>query len=57
LRALRIAAPVQLGLDLSDVPPSPQERWPALPEKRRAEVLALLARLIARGIVKEAAGD
>jgi len=53
LRALRIAAPIQLGLDLSDAPTSPSERWSALPEQRRAEVLVLLARLIARGVVIE----
>jgi hypothetical protein len=29
----------------------PADRWNALPEDRRAEVLALLARLIARGVI------
>jgi hypothetical protein len=30
---------------------APADRWNALPEERRAEVLALLARLIARGVI------
>jgi hypothetical protein len=30
------------------------DRWSALPERTRAEVLALLARLIARGILVDA---
>jgi hypothetical protein len=29
----------------------PADRWDALPEARRAEVLALLGRLIARGVL------
>ncbi len=53
MRALRIAAPVQLELDLLDMPTAPCERWSALPEQRRAEVLVLLARLIARGVLIE----
>lgn len=54
MRALRIAAPVQLGLDLPGAALSlPGERWLALPEGRRGEVLVLLARLIARGVVIE----
>lgn len=51
MRALRIdAAPVQLALpdpDLDD----PLERWWELPEATRVAVLALLARLIARGVL------
>jgi hypothetical protein len=53
LRALRVAAePVQLVLpdpDLSD----PAERWWDLPEVTRAQVLSLLAALIARGVLVE----
>jgi hypothetical protein len=30
---------------------APADRWNALPEDKRAEVLALLARLIARGVI------
>lgn len=58
MRALRIAAPVQLGLELSQAAPTPPwDRWSALPECRRAEVLVLLARLIARGVVIEEGED
>jgi hypothetical protein len=31
----------------------PADRWDALPEARRAEVLALLGRLIARGVLAD----
>ena len=31
----------------------PADRWNTLPEARRAEVLALLGRLIARGVLAE----
>jgi len=50
LRRLRIAPPVQLRL----VPPAVPERrevWAGLPEATQSQVLALLARLIARGVV------
>jgi hypothetical protein len=51
LRALRVAADtVQLALpDLA--PARPAERWWSLPESTRSEVLTLLARLIARGVL------
>jgi hypothetical protein len=51
LRALRVAAEtVQLALpDLG--PARPVERWWSLPESTRSEVLTLLARLIARGVL------
>jgi hypothetical protein len=40
-------------------PAHPAERWWSLPESSRSEVLTLLARLIARGvlIVPDTAGD
>jgi hypothetical protein len=31
----------------------PADRWDSLPEARRAEVLALLGRLIARGVLAD----
>jgi hypothetical protein len=57
LRRLRIAAPVQLPLALPEVV-STADRWWSLPEPTQANVLALLARLIAKGVVdEEADGD
>ncbi len=51
MRGLRIAAAKQLCL------PWEQERvggsWEQLPEHTRAQVLALLARMIARGVLVE----
>ena len=51
MRALRVAADtVQLALpDLG--PARPAERWWSLPESTRSEVLAVLARLIARSVL------
>jgi hypothetical protein len=51
LRALRVAVdPVQLPLpDVAE--PRPAERWWSLPDNVRSDVLALLARLIARGVL------
>jgi hypothetical protein len=37
-------------------PASPADRWGQLPEEARGQVLVLLARLIARGIVAGSAG-
>jgi hypothetical protein len=55
LRRLRIVAPTQLGLnlpvELGDAVPA--ELWPSMPEAAQAQVLALLARLIARAVVDE----
>jgi hypothetical protein len=48
LRVLRVAAPCQLSLGLLDLPVS-ASRWQTLPEEIRCQVLALLARLIAKG--------
>jgi len=56
LRKLRIAAPAQLPLALPDAVAA-ADRWWALPEATQAEVLALLARLIANGLVEETAID
>jgi hypothetical protein len=59
LRALRVAAEtVQLALPDFD-PASPVDRWWSLPESTRSEVLTLLARLIARGVLidSDAVGD
>jgi hypothetical protein len=49
LRALRVAAPVQLSLSTGSGEGDPAGRWWRLPEPTRAEVVVLLARLIARG--------
>ena len=48
MRTLRVAAPCQLSLGLVDLPVS-ADRWQSLPEEIRCQVLALLARLIAKG--------
>ena len=53
MRKLRIAAHVQLPLDLQGPLPSPAQRWWLLPDSARQQALALLARLIARGVVAE----
>jgi hypothetical protein len=51
LRALRVAAD-NVQLTLPDLGPAgPAERWWSLPEATRSEVLTLLARLIARGVL------
>ena len=55
MRWLRIAAPVQLSLELraasEELPP--QELWRGLPDEAQASVLSLFARLIARSVVIE----
>ena len=48
MRVLRVAGPCQLSLGLLDVSVS-ASLWQALPEENRGQVLALLARLIAKG--------
>jgi hypothetical protein len=53
MRALRIAAARQLAL-FDGRPGSDAGCWDRLPEQARAEILALLARIIARGVL---AGD
>jgi hypothetical protein len=54
MRRLRIAAPSQLSLTLSSsqVPRGPQV-WALLPDAARQQVLVLLARLIARGVIAD----
>ena len=53
MRALRIAPARQLAL-FAGRPGPAAGHWDGLPEQARAEVLVLLARMIARGVV---AGD
>lgn len=53
MRALRIAPARQLALFTDPASPG-GGCWDGLPEQARAEVLALLARIIARGVL---AGD
>ena len=57
MRRLRIAAPVQLPLDLPGTVPVPLQRWAMLPEPARVDVLVILARLIARGVLDEEVPD
>jgi hypothetical protein len=49
MRVLRIAPARQLALFTGQT--DPDGRWDGLPEQSRAEVLVLLARIIARGVV------
>lgn len=49
---MRVAPPCQLALPIGDQV-LPADRWDTLPEARRAEVLALLGRLIARGVLAD----
>ena len=49
MRALRIAPARQLAL--FGGPAVPGSGWDGLPDHARAEVLALLARIIARGVL------
>ena len=57
MRRLRIAAPVQLPLALQSAPIASEELWLRLSEAAQAEVLALLARLIVRGVVDDEEGS
>jgi hypothetical protein len=50
MRVLRIAPARQLSLFAGQPGPAAGQ-WHGLPEQSRAEVLALLARLIARGVL------
>ena len=52
MRVLRVAAPCQMALQLVSEQDAPQ-RWNGLPDDVRRQVLTLLARLIARGVVAE----
>lgn len=51
MRDLRIAPARQLALFAG--PGDPAARWDELPERARAQVLAVLARMIARGVLGE----
>jgi hypothetical protein len=53
LRRLRIVASVQLSLPLPAARTRAEELWATLPEAARTQVLALLARLIARGVLDD----
>jgi hypothetical protein len=55
LRGVRIAAPVQLSLELCAVgdEPEPQELWESLPEEAGARLLSLFAGVIARSVIVE----
>jgi len=55
LRALRVAPARQLTLLTGDED-TEQLWWDVLPEQTRVEVLRLLARMIARGVLADAAG-
>ena len=52
---MRVASPCQLALPMGDQV-LPADRWNTLPEARRAEVLALPGRLIARGVLADQPG-
>ena len=53
---MRVAAACQLSLPVGQAA-RPADRWGQLPEEARVQVLVLLARLIARGIVAGPAGE
>jgi len=53
LRALRLAAPAQLRLDVGE---HAGGSWWDLPEATRAEVLRVLSRMIANGVLDEEVG-
>jgi len=52
LRRLRIPPPAQLPLAFAEEL-TPDQRWWSFPEEVRQEVLLILARLIARGVIDE----
>lgn len=53
MRKLRIPASVQLPLAFPEDPAPGDKRWWILPDQTRQVALALLARLIAKGVVDE----
>ncbi len=55
-RRLRLAAAVQLELVSAGEGPGPGVVWASLPQRSREIVLALLARLIDTGAVREVEG-
>jgi hypothetical protein len=50
MRTLRIARPARMGLADGSTAPH-REVWAGLPEAARRQALALLARMIARGVI------
>jgi hypothetical protein len=52
---VRIAAPVQLSLELRAVgeEPEPQQLWESLPDGAKARLLSLFAGVIARSVIVE----
>jgi len=52
LRAMRVAGPTQLTLQLGGRS-SGADRWCGLPDEARRQVLTLLGRLIARGVIAD----
>lgn len=50
MRRLNIARPAQLRLDPFDAP-GPSEVWAGVPEVAKGQIVVLLARLVARGVV------
>lgn len=57
MRRLRIVAACQLELLPAPGGPDPAGVWAALPERNRATTLAVLARMIAAGIVDDDAEE
>ena len=53
MRRLRIAPPVQLPLTLRDNNTAPAGIWAAMSEEAQAQVLVILARMIAAGVVAD----
>lgn len=51
MRRDRLVAPVQLPLELDGITNAPEDRWLGLPESCQDEVVRLLARAIARGVI------
>lgn len=54
MRVLRIVAPTQLRLTVGEVAAG---SWSDLPETTRVEVLGLLSRMIAKGVLDDGEGD
>ncbi len=57
MRALRVAPAEQLPLLAGGDEAAEQLWWSGLPERARVEVLRLLARMIARGVLADGDGD
>ena len=57
MRRLRIAAPAQMTLDIPGIVTPPVQRWWSLPPDAREAVVCVLARMIADGVIEEAAEE